>query len=269
MNEQGKNVVGIVQARMGSSRLPQKILRKVKDKPLLKHMIERLLRSKYLTKVVIATTTNVLDDAIEQFALANGYLFFRGSENDVLDRFYQTSKQFQADTIARFCSDCPIIDVHYVDKIIKTYLDHDGNLDMVCNKMPFTFPDGYDTEVCSAKTIETIWREASLDSDREHVFPFLYRNAKRFSVANVEYEGGNLFNSYRFTLDYEEDFKCIEAIINELHDSNPFFGLEEVLKLVAENPQIIAINAMHLPSASVRLAIDEGHSPRDNRTVRG
>ena len=265
MSDEKRNIVGIVQARMGSSRLPQKILLEVKGKPLLQHMVERLLQSKYLDKIVIATTINTLDDIIEKFAIEKGYYFYRGSEHDVLDRFYQTAKKFNATVIVRFCSDCPIIDFHYVDKIIKTFLENEKKISLVCNKMPFTFPDGYDTEVCSFATLERLWNEVTEIGDREHVFPYLYCNNDIFQIINVEYEKGNLFNSHRFTLDYEEDLECIKHVINNLYDSNHFFTLEDVLRLVNGKPEILKINAMHLPDTSVRRAIDSGHSPLDNR----
>jgi spore coat polysaccharide biosynthesis protein SpsF (cytidylyltransferase family) len=265
MIDEDLNIIGIVQARMGSTRLPNKVLMQVKGKPLLQHMVERLATSKYLSKTVIATTTEPGDDVIEFFATQNGYPVFRGSESDVLDRFYQTATYYKSDIIVRFCSDCPLIDPSLVDKIIEIFLQHQERIALVGNKMPFTFPDGYDVEVCSIRTLERIWKEANQKTDREHVFTYLYRNPELFPILNVEYEGGDLFHTHRFTLDYEEDFDCIRKVIENLCDHNPAFGLSEVIKLAKADPSILEINSMHLPGEAVRFAIDAGHSPKDNR----
>jgi spore coat polysaccharide biosynthesis protein SpsF len=263
-----KNVVGIIQARLGSTRLPGKILKKVKGKTLLQHMVERLSHSKYMHKIVIATTTNPIDDALELFAKRNRYLFCRGSESDVLDRFYKAAIHFNADIVVRLCSDCPIIDSYYVDEIIRVFLNNMENISLVCNKMPFTFPDGFDAEVCSFETLETVWKNASTSYEREHVFPFLYFRPEQFPIINVEYKGDSLFHTHRFTLDYKEDYLCIKEVIENLYDVKPLFGLGDIIKLTKEKPEILEMNSMHLPDKSVTLAIDSGHSPFDNRKTK-
>ena len=265
MISNNEKIVGIIQARMGSTRLPKKVLREVKGKPLLQYMLERVSKSKYLNQIVIATTTNPADDIIELFARQTGYPVYRGSESDVLDRFYKTAIQFKADIIVRFCSDCPIIDPAVVDKIIGIFLANKAKIALVCNKMPFTYPDGFDTEVCSLTTLEYVWQRAQSSYDKEHVFTFLYRNPELFPIINVEFEGGDLFHTHRFTLDYEADFHCIKAVIDNLYGNNPLFGLYDILKLTQLKPQILELNKIHLPDKAVRLAIDPGHSPPDNR----
>ena len=266
MSKNGK-IVGIIQARLGSKRLPAKVLREVKGKPLLQHMIERLSTSKYLSKIVIATTTNPVDDSLESFAKTNNYLCYRGSEPDVLDRFYKSAIHFGAGTVARFCSDCPIIDPYYVDKVIEAFLENRDTICLACNKMPFTFPDGFDVEICDMVTLETVWKNAKKKTEREHVFPYLYAHPERFPILNIEYEGEELFHTHRFTLDYEEDFVCIKQVIENLFDVNQVFGLADVLQLTRKKPFILELNQMHLPDKSVTLAIDPGHSPADNKTI--
>lgn len=265
MTKTKKNIIGIIQARLGSTRLPKKVFREVKGKALLQHMVERLSKSAYLDKVVIATTDNPIDNAIELFAKARGYPCFRGSESDVLDRFYKCATYFKADVIARFCSDCPIIDPCYVDVIIDAFLANEKKASIVCNKMPFTFPDGFDTEVCSMSTLERIWKNAKTVKDREHVLTYAYSHPELFPVKNVEFKGKELFHTHRFTLDYEEDFQCIKEVIDNLYDTNPFFGLKDVIELTEKKPGILDINRSHLPAGVVSLAIDQGHSPRNNK----
>jgi spore coat polysaccharide biosynthesis protein SpsF len=267
MSKSMSETVGIIQARLGSTRLPGKVLREVNNKPLLQYMIERLENSKYLNKIVIATTTSTSDDELVEFAKRNGYLHYRGSEQDVLDRFYKAGIKYKADVIVRFCSDCPLIDPHYVDIVVKKFLENYNRISIVCNKMPFTFPDGFDVEVCSMATLDTIWKKASSEYEREHVFPYAYLNPNSFPIINVEFEGHNLFHTHRFTLDYVEDFFCIKEILERLYDSNPKFGLDDILKLVEKYPEILEINKIHLPDKSVKLAVDPGHSPADNRII--
>ncbi|MGE7910998.1 cytidylyltransferase domain-containing protein [Lysinibacillus xylanilyticus] len=233
-------IVAIIQARMGSTRLPGKILKIVNDRPLLSYQIERLQQSSYITDLVIATTIDDKDDLIVDFCKKNNVLCFRGSEEDVLARYYETAKAFEADAIVRITSDCPIIDVQVVDKTIRYFIDN-KNLDYVSNTVEKTYPRGQDTEIFSFAVLERAYNEAILKRDREHVTAYFYTNPKVFKIGSVKNEID--YSRYRWTVDTEEDFNLIKNIIENLYCENPEFTLKDTVQLMEENPDWFYINA--------------------------
>jgi spore coat polysaccharide biosynthesis protein SpsF len=234
-------VVIIVQARMTSTRLPGKVLKKVLDKPLLEYQIERLRRVKLADEVVIATTINETDEPIVQLCNSLSVPYFRGSEEDVLSRYYETAKAHQADLIARVTSDCPLIDPEVIDQVMKLYIDHQTEYDYVSNSLERTYPRGMDTEVFSFKALQEAFLEATALPDREHVTPFIHRQPQRYSLASVNYSENQSY--HRWTVDTPEDFQLIKKIIEAIYPKLPDFTLRDCLNLLEENPEWLTINA--------------------------
>ena len=226
----------IIQARMGSSRLPGKVLMKSDDaRPLLYYVINQL---RYCTKVknlVIATTTNQEDDEIEKFANDNSVNIFRGKEKDVLDRYFQCAKKYSFATIVRITADCPLIDPQIVDKVIEKFFS--GNYDFATNTLTRTFPIGTDVEVFSFSALNRAWENTQLPSEREHVTPYL-RKEENFKIINVENDKN--ISNLRLTVDRIEDFQLIKQILNNI-SINPIH-LEDVLELFSRKPELIEIN---------------------------
>ena len=226
----------IIQARMGSSRLPGKALMKSDSgKPLLYYVINQLRYCSKVKNLVIATTTNQEDDEIEKFANNNSINVFRGNEKDVLDRYFQCAKKYSFSTIVRITADCPLIDPQIVDKVIEQFFS--GNYDYATNTLIRTFPIGTDVEVFSFSVLETAWKNAQLPSEREHVTPYL-RNKGNFKTINVENDTN--ISNLRLTVDRIEDFELIKQILNNI-SINPIH-LEDVLELFSRKPELIEIN---------------------------
>jgi glutamate-1-semialdehyde 2,1-aminomutase/spore coat polysaccharide biosynthesis protein SpsF len=230
-----KTVVAIVQARMSSTRLPGKVLADVAGHPMLWHLIQRLRRSRLLSQIVVATTENPSDDVIVRLCESMGVVCFRGSESDVLDRYYQAARAMSAHTVVRITSDCPLIDPVVVDKVIQRFLD--SNCDYVSNSLRYTYPNGLDTEVFSFAALERAWREATRSSDREHVTPFLKRETLR--IANVENEAP--LGDLRWTVDESADLEFVRRVFVAL-SGHETFGMQEVLDLVKQHPEIQGLN---------------------------
>lgn len=165
------NILAIVQARMGSTRLPGKALKKVNGKPLIEILLYRLSLAKKIDKIILATSENSENDELANLVEKLEYEVYRGSEDDVLDRYYRAAKKYQPTSIVRITGDCPIIDPELVDEVIDLY--HNKNVDYASNTEPPTFPDGLDTEVFSFAALETAHQQATNSFDREHVTPFI------------------------------------------------------------------------------------------------
>lgn len=233
-------VVLIDQARMTSTRLPGKVLKPVHGKPLLAYQLERLRRACRVDECVVATTVNAADDPIVALCRELGVSVFRGDEFDVLDRYYQAAKQFEADVVVRVTSDCPVIDPAIVDRVIGVYAESGGKLDYVSNTRERTFPRGMDTEVFSMRALEEAWREARLPYEREHVTPFLYLHPERYAIGSVV--SGRDLGGHRWTVDTPEDFDLIERLVSTLYPGKPEFGLDDILPLFESHPDWLEIN---------------------------
>jgi spore coat polysaccharide biosynthesis protein SpsF len=239
-----KNIVSIIQARTGSSRLPNKVMLSICGKPLLLRMAERVQRARLTGTLVIATSTNSQDDAIEDLCSREGLLCFRGHPTDLLDRHYKAALQFNAGAVAKIPSDCPLIDPQIIDRVYEYFLEND--FDFVSNLHPATYPDGNDVEIFSFNALETAWKEGVKDFEREHTTPFLWERPDRFKIGNVKWEAKLDFSaSHRFTIDYEEDYIFIRTIFDELYEKNPNFDLYDILRLLDEKPYIKNINSCH------------------------
>ena len=208
---------------------------------MLELMIERLKRSKTADKIIIATTDSLEDKKIVDLAKKIGVDFYRGSENDVLDRYYQAAKEFGADDIiVRLTGDCPLIDPEIVDSVVDFYKKNKGKFDYVSNVRPPTFPDGMDVEVFSFKSLEKAWNFAKLPSEREHVTAYMADHPEIFQIGNFRSEKD--FSGIRLTVDNKEDLLLARSIFKLLYKKNNNFGLEDILQLEKENPELFSIN---------------------------
>lgn len=233
-------VVAIVQARMGATRLFGKPLKEVLGRPLLDFQIERIKRSQSLDQIVIATTDKKQDDPIAHLAKQLGVELYRGSEEDVLDRYFKAAQNYSADIVVRITGDCPLIDPAIIDQMVKEFQNKQP-LDYLSNALQRTFPRGMDVEIFSFQALEKEAKEASKPEEREHVTPYLYRHPERFKLENFLSKEDN--SKYRLTVDTNEDFELISKLIEILYPKNPQFSLDDILKVLKKNPELSAINA--------------------------
>ncbi len=233
-------ILAVVQARMGSSRLPGKVLLPLlEDRSSLELMLERITRARLIDTVIIATGASPANDPIAALSDRLGYTCFRGDEDDVLDRFYQAAVRHGACHLVRLTGDCPLIDPELIDNVIDFY--RSGGFDYVSNTIEPTFPDGLDVEVFSFSALEQAWQEATLYSQREHVTPFLYTQPERFTIGS--FTGPQDNSAMRWTLDEPEDLAFIRQIYDELYSANPCFSTEDVFALLLQKPDLGTINS--------------------------
>jgi len=233
-------IAAIIQARMGSTRLSGKVMKEIQGKTVLNHVIERVSQSKLIDDIIIATTTLERDKNIENEAIKCNTKIFRGSEDDVLSRYYYAAKENDIDIIVRITSDCPLIDPNVMDKIISYYMNNE--YDLVTNAGSDldqrTYPRGLDTEVFSFEMLEKAFECGKEKHQREHVTPFIYENSNKiyYYKNNVDY------SKYRWTLDTEDDFKLLEKIYCRLYKNNHDFYLVDIINLFEKEPELIKIN---------------------------
>lgn len=220
----------IIQARLGSTRLPGKVLADICGQPMLARVVERVRLARTAQQVVVATTSAAHDDELARFCAAHGIECFRGDENDVLDRYFQAAKKFEATTVVRITADCPLIDPQVIDRVTEIF--QQGGVDYASNTLETTYPDGLDTEVFSFAALEQAWREATKTSEREHVTPYL-RNSGKFRVRNVANDLGVSFADHRWTVDEPADLEFVRAIYRNLNGHA--FGMCDVLALLEKD----------------------------------
>jgi spore coat polysaccharide biosynthesis protein SpsF (cytidylyltransferase family) len=235
-------VIAVVQARLGSTRLPGKALAPVAGRPMLAHVLARAAAVPGVDRVVLATTVSPEDDALVEVARGAGAAWVRGSAEDVLDRFRSAIEAHPADAVVRVTGDCPLLDPAVSGLVLAEYLRRPDALDYASNVHPPTYPDGLDTEVVSRAALEAAWREARLGSDREHVTPFIWRQPGRFRLASVA--GAPDLSGLRWTVDDARDLALVRAVHDALApDGRRLFGLGEVLDLLRARPDLTSINA--------------------------
>jgi spore coat polysaccharide biosynthesis protein SpsF len=225
---------------MGSTRFPGKILKDIQGKPMLWHVINRVNYSNLIDKIVIATTDNKEDDKIEGFCKTNDISSYRGSQKDVLDRYYQVARIYQVDLIIRITSDCPLIDPDIIDKAIEHYLNNKEKVDYVSNTLERTYPRGMDAEVFSFGVLEKVWQKAKKQYEREHVTPYIYENPDTFNLSCIKNE--NDLSYLRLTVDEEKDLELVIGIYKKLYKKNNIFYLEDIVKLFEEYPELKSVN---------------------------
>jgi spore coat polysaccharide biosynthesis protein SpsF len=237
------NIVTVIQARTGSSRLPNKILLPLSNLPLLYRMYERVEASKLKGIIFIATTLDKSDDKVEELCKEFKLNCYRGHPTDLLDRHYQAAKLYNADAVVKIPSDCPLIDKDIIDKVIDFYINNSNKFDYVSNLHPASYPDGNDVEIMSMSALEDAWLNASKAMEREHTTPYFWENPDKFRIGNVVWESGLDYSmSHRFTIDYEKDYNFIKRVYDELYPINPKFALKEILDLLERKPEIKKIN---------------------------
>jgi spore coat polysaccharide biosynthesis protein SpsF len=241
-SDKPNGIVAIIQARMGSSRLPGKVLLDLAGEPMLVRVVERTRLAKTLDKVIVATTDQSTDDPVVDLCNDRDYPFYRGSQYDVLDRYYQAAKFYQATVIVRITADCPLIDPDVIDLTVQRFLE--AGVDFAANRLPppwtRSYPIGLDTEVCSMDALTRAWREADLPYQREHVMPYLYEQEGRFRVLKVDHEPD--YGSMRWTVDTQEDLALVRKIFEYFNGVNTFSWLE-VVDLINDSPDLVDLNA--------------------------
>ena len=229
-------ILCIVQARVSSSRLPGKVLKPILGKPMIVHELERLKRSKRIDKIVLATSQDESDDGLAGIVVNNGFEIYRGSLEDVLDRYYQCAKQYRPEHVVRITGDCPVIDWQIVDTVIEKHLKEGNDYTVTTDR----FPDGLDTEVFRFYALERAWKEAMLPSEREHVTQYFRKHAEIFKSGQMDCK--NNFEAMRWTVDESRDFEFIQQVYEELYPGNMDFAMNDILELLVKRPQLQFIN---------------------------
>jgi len=248
-------IAAIIQARMGSSRLSGKIMLEACNKPLLKHMIERIQFTETVDEIAVATSTNKHDDIIEDFCKENKILCFRGSENDVLSRYKMAADMVHADIIVRLTSDTPLLDHIILDKVVQVYTKNKYDYVSNCLPLPRTYPDGMNVEVFSKKILDEMYYNAKKPSEREHVSLYVVMQPKKYKMYRVDYL--NDVSHYRFNLDYELDYKLIKEIFENLYYENQHFTMEDIIKLLETNSSIFDINSKIKPYEGILKSFED------------
>lgn len=240
--------VAIIQARMGSTRLPGKVLKIILEKPMLWHIVDRVSKAEGVDDVVVATSDLPADEKVRHFCSDNGITCFAGNESDVLDRFYRAAQAANADTIIRITGDCPFADPMIIGKLIRQYrsgeYDHTGVATGAgaLYLEQGRFPDGLDAECFSFAALEKAWKEAVDGSDREHVTPYIWRNKDIFRIGSLMCEQGD-YSHLRWTVDNETDFVLVTKIYEALHAEDHIFLMDDVLRLLKSRPDLLELNS--------------------------
>ncbi len=234
-------IVGIIQARTGSSRLPKKTLADLAGAPFLARVIERMRHAETLDALVLATTAEPSDDPLAELAASLGVAVYRGAVDDVLDRFTQAARMVDAALIVRITADDPFKDPAITDHAVRLWLEHPHELDYVSNTLKPTYPEGLDIEVFTRQALERAWREASLPSEREHVTPYIWKHPDRFRLLNFEYERD--LSHLRWTVDYPADLTFARAVYARLYRPGAVFLMDDILRLLEAEPALARINA--------------------------
>ncbi len=240
MTKKSNNIVAVIQARMNSTRLPGKILKTLIDKTVLEQVVERLKLAQGINQIVVATTTASADDQVAKLCEVKGIAYFRGSEEDVLGRYYFAVQQYNADGIIRITADCPLIDPKIIEAMIEIFKT--GQYDVVTNISlnlnERTFPRGLDAEIFSRPVLEDAFQKAKELYQREHVTPYLYEHVKKIYFLKNKMN----YSQYRWTLDTPEDFELIESIYKHIYRRGHDFFLPEIVSLMQQHPELEKLN---------------------------
>ena len=235
----------IIQARMGSTRFPGKVMKLINSEPLISHVINQVSHSKYAKNIVIATTQNNEDDVIEKYLNENKIKKFRGSDLDCLDRYYKCAKFYDFKIIVRVTCDNPLIDPTLIDDAIDVFVNN--QYDYVTNCKPRTYPQGTEVEVFSFSALENAWKNSKKPSEKEHVTPYFYNNQDKFQIFNIENDSD--LSRYRWTVDGEKDLEFVKIIHSKIKKS-PIL-MKDILQLLIDEPNLIKINEEYV--------MDEGY----------
>ena len=229
-------IVAIVQCRLGSIRFPKKVLSLIEGKPAINHLLTRLSRSKMITEVLTAIPKNKDNNILHRYLRDLNFRVFRGSEENVLKRYYEAAKSINAEVIIRITGDCPLVDYGMIDNLLLKFLK--GDYDYLSNNNPPTYPDGFDVEIFKFKTLKETIKNAKSSYEKEHVTPFMQKS-KKFKKINVFSKID--YSRYRLTLDEEEDLKLIRKIFKKFNKKS-HFTYKEVVKFLIKNPKLVNLN---------------------------
>jgi len=227
------NVVAIIQARCGSSRLPGKVLMDIAGHPMFSRVVQRTRQARMLTEVVLATSTEQRDEPLAALAARLGVPCFRGSEGDVLNRFVGAAQAFNADLVVRLCADCPLLDGAVIDRVVRVFQESKG-IDYVSNNLERTYPLGLDAEVFTRDALVHAHLEARLPYEREHVTPYIYKHPELFSLRNVIHTSD--LSAYSLTVDEAADLEMVRQIYEHFQDRN--FAFMDVIHFLRGNPEV-------------------------------
>lgn len=225
---------------MGSSRLPGKVMSNIDGKPMLWHVINRLRKAKKIGEIILAIPDTEENDVLEKFAKENNVKYFRGSEKDVLSRYYCAAKKFKIDMILRITSDCPLVDPELADLLIEKHLN--SGADYTSNVQKRTFPRGLDMEVFNFEALEKAHKKAGENYQREHVTPYIYEHPEIFNLRSVGAEGKLKNPDLRLTVDMKEDLELVREVYKRLNKPEEIFGTEKIIDLFSEKPELAEIN---------------------------
>lgn len=245
-------ILGILQARFSSSRLPGKVLRPILGRPMLARQIERVQHAQCLDQLIVATSTEASDDEIDKLCKSLDVACFRGSLDNVLERFYQAALTFKPDHVVRLTGDCPLIAPEVIDQLIEQHLTEKN--DYTANCLTPSFPDGLDVEVMTFNALRRAWQEARLPSEREHVTPYIHKNPKQFKIGELRCERDLSF--LRWTVDEPEDFILVEKIYQALYPQKPSFNWLDVLAWLDAHPEWKATNTHYERNAGMKKSLE-------------
>lgn len=257
-------ILGILQTRVSSSRLPGKVLKPILGRPMLQLQIERLQAAQGIGRLVVATSNQAEDAPLAALSRHVGIECFRGSLNDVLDRFYQCAAQHRPDIVVRLTGDCPLIDPKVIDVGIEYFRSYD--YDYVSNSLTRTYPDGLDVEIFRFTALEQAWREANLPSEREHVTPYIYKNPDKFMVG--QFTHATDCSSFRWTVDEPADFDFVRSVYEALYPKKCLFTMDDILSLLKVHPELARINSGFVSNEGYlkSLAEDEQYLARKDKS---
>lgn len=231
-------VMALIQARTGARRLANKVLLDLCGKTVLEHVVSRVRRAKTVDEAVVVTTVRKEDLKIVELMSGQGIRVLCGSEDDVLDRYYQAARLLNAQHVVRITADCPVMDPQVIDRVVECYFKNKA--DYCSNALTQTFPDGLDVEVFSFEALAKAWKNAKLTSQREHVTPYIRNNKRLFKVVSMDHPSN--LGAHRWTLDEQKDYMFLKKIFDGLYSQNPNFGMQDVLKFLEKNPKLTQIN---------------------------
>ncbi len=231
----------VVQARLGSTRLPGKVLKPINNKPLLSYQLERLRRVSSVEGIVVATTLNPNDQPLVDYCNLEGVHCIRGSEEDVLSRYVAAASAFGLEAVVRVTADCPLIDPRLIEMGLSCFFHHYDSLDYLSICHERTFPLGMDFEIVRVESLKKAFFEAKLESEKEHVTPYIWKRGELFRLANLQQKED--LSSYRLTVDTQEDFTLVEHVINALYPKKPEFTFQDTVAYLQEHPELLQINA--------------------------
>jgi len=239
-------IVTIIQADSRSTESADILMMPLAGRPLIFRILERVQATKLSGRTVVVTTTRPEDDEIDDYCRKEGFEVYRGHPDDLLERYYQAGRLYNADIVVKIPSSCPLIDPDVIDVVISALLDAPGHYDYASNLHPPTYPDGNDVEVLTMEALAKARELAGKTFERKNTTPFIWENPGSFNNLNVEWQSGLDYSlMYRLTVEYKEDYQFARTIYDALYKRNKLFGLEEILNLLEFRPDIASINAMH------------------------